>query len=333
MNEDSSSTSRPAAAADSRSAAPGGPEWERDLLTRLAFASLVEQRRARRWGIAFKLALLVYLVVVLVIWVPSSWFSRAPDTRHTALVELRGIISDDSDASADRVVTGLRAAFEDENTAGVILRINSPGGSPVQAGYINDEIVRLRELHPDTPFYAVITDIAASGGYYVAAAADRIYADKASLVGSIGVVMDGFGFVEAMEKLGVERRLLTAGDHKGMLDPFSPARADEVDHVRTLLEEIHAQFIAAVRRGRGDRLGDQEGLFSGLIWTGSESVALGLVDDLGSSSYVAREVIGAEDIVDFTAGRSVLELVADRLGMVIARGLSEALGAARLRLE
>ena len=201
----------------------------------------------------------------------------------------------------------------------MIVRINSPGGTPVQAGYINDEIVRLRALHPETPVYAVITDIAASGGYYVAAAADAIYASRSSMVGSIGVLMDGFGFVDAMHKLGVERRLITAGEHKGFMDPFSPSTDEELAHLRAMLAEVHDEFIEVVKRGRGDRLADDADIFSGLIWTGSQGIELGLVDALGSSSYVAREVIGAEEVVDFTLRPSHLDTIADRLGAGIAR--------------
>ena len=295
--------------------------WQRDLINRLAFAALIEQRRARRWSMAFKIAVLVYLVIVTIIYIPVGLFPEAKAGKHTALVEVQGVISDQSDASADLVVNGLRAAFEDEKTVGVILRINSPGGSPVQAGYINDEMARLREKYPKIPLYAVITDMCASGGYYVAAAADKIYADKSSVVGSIGVLMNGFGFVGAMEKLGVERRLLTAGEHKGFLDPFSPENPQEVAHVQKLLDRIHQQFIDAVKRGRGDRLKDDGTLFSGFIWTGEESVQLGLIDALGNSSYVAREIIGAEDIVDFTSKRGYLELLADRFGTAVGRGV------------
>lgn len=241
--------------------------------------------------------------------------------KHTALVEVEGVIADDSNASADNVITGLRAAFKDKNTQGVILRINSPGGSPVQAGYINDEIVRLREQYPDVPLYAVITDICASGGYYVAAAADKIYADKASIVGSIGVLMDGFGFVGAMERLGVERRLLTAGEHKGFLDPFSPARQEDIAHVQGMLKEIHQQFIATVQKGRGARLKESDDLYSGLMWTGEQSLEMGLVDALGSSSHVAREVIGAENIVDFTPHANYLDRFAERIGMALGEML------------
>ncbi len=300
-----------------------GP-WERELLTRLAYASLVEQRRARRWGTVFRLGILVYLVVLLVLYSPGDWW---PDDsgRHTAVVDVRGVISDGGDASADRVVAGLRAAFEDADTAGVILRINSPGGSPVQSAYIHDEMRRLREEHPETPLYAVIGDMAASGGYFVAAAADKIYANESSIVGSIGVLMNGFGFVDAMDKVGVERRLLTAGRHKGLLDPFSPSVPEEVAHIETVLEEIHGHFIKAVRRGRGDRLAEDERLFTGLIWSGEEGVELGLVDAFGSSGQVARDVIGEETMKDFTPRRGVLDRIARRMGTALADGLANAL--------
>ena len=316
-------------------AVPTGDEarWQRDLLNRLAFASLAEQRRARRWNLAFKFSLLAYLVVVLLIYLPGDWFETEADEPHTALVEVRGIITDESDASADLIVSGLQAAFEDENTKGVILRINSPGGSPVQAAYINDEVVRLREEFPDIPLYAVIADIGASGGYYAAASADRIFANQSSIVGSIGVLMNGFGFVDAIEKIGVERRLLTAGDQKGFLDPFSPTKPEEVAHVQSMLGEIHQQFIDAVRKGRGDRLSSDESVFSGLIWTGERSVELGLVDELGSSDYVAREVIGAEHIVDFTPGRSYLEQLVKRFSSSVAESLISQLGIGRARLQ
>ena len=307
--------------------------WEREVLEKLVFTSLAEQRRTRRWGLAFRFAWLALAIILVVVWADPEWLHSDPGGPHSALVEVRGLIADGGDTSADRVVAGLRAAFEDSGTAGVILRVNSPGGSPVQAGYISDEIVRLRTLHPDTPIHAVITDVAASGGYYVAAAADEIYASRSSLVGSIGVSMDGFGFADAMDKLGVERRLITAGRHKGFLDPFSPARDEEVVHLRSLLEGIHDEFIEVVKRGRGDRLAADADLFSGLIWTGSQGIELGLVDAFGSSGSVAREVIGAEEIVDFTLRPSRLETVADRLGAGIARALGPALGleAGRLR--
>ncbi len=307
--------------------------WQRDLLNRLAFASLAEQRRARRWNMAFRFGLLAYLVVLLLVYLPGDWFESEEDEPHTALVDVRGVIADGSDASADLIVSGLQAAFENDQTRGVILRINSPGGSPVQAAYINNEMTRLRGEFPDIPLYAVIADVGASGGYYIAAAADKIYANESSIVGSIGVLMNGFGFVDAMKKIGVERRLMTAGSQKGFLDPFSPVKPVEVEHVQSMLGEIHQQFIDAVKEGRGDRLSGNEEIFSGLMWTGEKSVELGLVDALGSSSYVAREVIGAEQIVDFTRGRSYLEQLAKRFGSAAADGLIGALGLDGSRLH
>lgn len=311
----------------------GVPGWERELLERLALGSLAEQRRARRWNLFFRFAWLAIAVAVAVVWVDPQWLHSDPSGPHSALVDVRGLIADEGDASADEVVAGLQAAFEDSDTAGVILRINSPGGSPVQAGYISDEIVRLRRLHPDTPLYAVVADIAVSGGYYVAAVADAIYASKSSVVGSIGVLMDGFGFVDAMDELGVERRLITAGRHKGILDPFSPAKDEEIAHLRSLLEEVHHEFIEVVKRGRGDRLAADADIFSGLIWTGSQGIELGLVDAFGSSGYVAREVIGAEEIVDFTVRPSRLDAIADRLGASVARTLGTMLNLEVGRLE
>jgi protease IV len=310
---------------------PGSPtkkqdgEWQQDLVNRLAFASLNEQRRSRRWSILFKTLLFVYLFSLLFLYRPGAWQADSLTTKsHTALVELEGIIGADSMASADRIITGLRNAFEAKHVQGVILRINSPGGSPVQAGYINDEIRRLRSEYAHIPFYAVVTDICASGGYYVAAAADEIYADKASIVGSIGVRMDSFGFVGAMEKLGIERRLLTAGEHKGFLDPFQEARQEDVAHIQGLLNNIHTQFIDTVRQGRGERLADHPDIFSGLVWTGEQSVALGLVDGLASASHVARELIGAESIVNYTPRQDFLQRFSERFGVAMARALTDA---------
>ncbi len=323
--EDKWTTTQPSQARTTAGAKEGSPEWERDVLKKLAFSAVDEQRRTRRWSIFFKVLMFGYLFTLLYLYLPSMDHGGLEGSKkHTALVEINGAIAADSEANADSIITGLRDAFEDANTAGVIIRINSPGGSPVQAGYINDEIKRLRGLHPDTPLYAVITDICASGGYYIAAAADKIYADKASLVGSIGVIMDGFGFVDTMKKLGVERRLLTAGDHKGFLDPFSPEKPEEVAHVKSLLDNIHQQFITTVKKGRGDRLKEDKNLFSGYIWTGEQGLQLGLVDALGSSSYVAREVIGAEDIVDFSQQPPLFQRFADRLGLAMAKAVSSA---------
>ena len=307
--------------------------WARDLLERFARESLAEKRRARRWNLALRLAWLAFFVTLAVLWADPPWLHPETAGPHSALVEVSGVISDEGDASADRIVAALRAAFDDSGTAGVIVRVNSPGGTPVQAGYINDEIVRLRAMHPDTPLYAVIADVAVSGGYYVAAAADAIYASRSSMVGSIGVLMDGFGFVDAMDKLGVERRLITAGEHKGFLDPFSPAAEEELAHLRSMLGEVHDEFVGAVKRGRGSRLANDEDIFSGLIWTGARGRELGLVDGFGNSSYVAREVIGAEDIVDFTVRPSHLDTIADQLGAGVARTLVAVLGIETARLR
>ena len=309
-----------------------GP-WQQELINRLAFAAVNEQKRSRRWGIFFKFLTFAYIAAILYIYTPDVSLDKDASEKHTALVELKGVIAPEKDASADNIVSGLRDAFENENTAGVILRINSPGGSPVQSGYINDEIRRLRKEYPDTPFYVVISDICASGGYYVASAADKIYADKASIVGSIGVRMDGFGFVETIEKLGIERRLLTAGEHKGFLDPFQPVKQEDVTQVKKLLDDIHQQFISVVRQGRGDKLKEDPLLFSGYVWTGEQGIDLGLVDELGSSSYVAREVIGAETIVDYTPSEDWLEKFSKHLGTALGRGVGEVLGGGSLMIH
>jgi len=298
--------------------------WYRDVVDRLAFAAITEQRRSRRWNVFFKSLLALYLLSFLALYMQADWSRIAKvGEKHTALVELSGVISESSKANADTVISGLRDAFEDENTAGVILRVNSPGGSPVQSGYIYDEIKRLRELYPDTPLYAVVTDVCASGCYYVVSAADDIYVDKASIVGSIGVRMDSFGFVDTMEMLGVERRLYTAGESKGFLDPFLPSKSSDVEHVNTLLENIHEQFIASVKEGRGERLKSSPDLFTGLVWTGEEGVSMGLADEIGSSGYVAREVIGEEEVVEFTEKQDLWQRLGDRVGTTMARGMSE----------
>jgi protease IV len=300
---------------DQRPAAGASPDIERQLVERMSFEFLREQRRARRWGIFFKFLAFAYVTLLLILSAPSLWDPGLfPSGRITALVDVQGVIAHGSDASADTIVTGLRAAFKNKATAGVILRINSPGGSPVQAGYINDEIFRLREEYPGIPLYAVIEDICASGGYYIAAAADKIYADKASIVGSIGVRMDGFGFVGTIEKLGIERRLLTAGKDKAFLDPFSPLQEKHINHVQKLLREVHEQFINTVLKGRRDKLADNPDIFSGLFWSGERGLELGLVDEFGSSGFVAREVIGAEKIVDFTPRDYSLEGIFRRAG-------------------
>ena len=297
--------------------------WERRVITKLAQASLKEQKRARRWSIFFKFLIFAYITFILFMFTEPDINTAKMAKKHTALVELQGTIADGETASADNIVSALRSAFEDEKTEGVILRINSPGGTPVQAGYIYDEILRLREKYPDTHLYAVVSDMAASGGYYVASAADEIYASNSSIVGSIGVRMDGFGVVDAMEKLGIESRTLTAGKNKALLDPFTPADEDAMKHLQSMIDDIHQQFIDAVKKGRGDRLKEFDDLFTGLIWTGREAVEFGLIDNIGSASYVAREVIGAEDIVEYTVEQDVLERLVDRLGASTAKILNK----------
>jgi len=292
---------------------PNSNEWERKLIQDLAFAALNEQRKTRRWGYVFKGFIVLYLVALLILALPEQ-NQTSISAEHTALVEIQGVIASSSEANADTIVTGIRNAFDDEQAQGLILRLNTPGGSPVQAGIINDEIKRLKAQRPDFPVYAVIQDICASGGYYIAVAADEIYADKASIVGSIGVRMDSFGFTEAMQKLGVERRLLTAGEHKGFLDPFLPVQQDDVKHVKGMLDNIHHQFITVVKEGRGDKLKQDPKLFSGLVWSGEQAIPLGLIDGLASTSKVARDIIGAEDIIDYTPRPSYLDKVAGKLG-------------------
>ncbi|HZT63027.1 MAG TPA: S49 family peptidase [Burkholderiales bacterium] len=308
-------------------------DWEKQLIEKLATAALREQRRARRWGIFFKLLGFAYLTVVILLLL--DW--RGPDSlgagKHTALVDIVGVIDARGDSSADRVTEALQNAFKNKNTQGVILRINSPGGSPVQAGIIYDEIRRLRGIYPNIPMYAVIEDICASGGYYIAAAADKIYVDKASIVGSIGVIMDGWGFTGTMEKLGVERRALVSGENKAFLDPFSPVDEKQKRHAQSMLDDIHKQFIDVVKKGRGKRLKETPDIFSGLLWTGEKSVELGLSDGLGSVDYVAREVIKAEDIFDFTKKQDLTERFARRFGATMAGVLAKVLSQGQLGLR
>lgn len=295
-------------------------EWQADVISKLAFAAVEEQRRTRRWNIFFKSIFFIYFFVLFIVAFSSSDSGKTlgKNSEHTALVEVQGVIADGAEASADNIIEGLRAAFKAPKAKAVILRINSPGGSPVQAGYVYDEIKRLRKLHKDKKVYAVVSDMCASGGYYIAVAADEIYVDKASIVGSIGVLMNGFGFTEAMKKVGVERRLYTAGESKGFLDPFSEVKEKDKQHIQTLLGTIHKQFIETVKEGRGKRLVDDERLFTGLVWTGEESVELGLSDGLGSSSFVAREIIEAETIIDYTPRPDYLDRFADRIGIAMA---------------
>src|SRR5262245_51705104 len=303
---------------------PGAPSnhWERQVLEKVALAAIQEQRRARHWGIFFKLLLFIYLFALL--FIGMGWIGKKDSSsgKHTALVEVQGVIAHNSAASADNVITGLQEAFKDKRTQGVVLRINSPGGSPVQAGYINDEIRRLRAKYPKIQLYAVIEDVCASGGYYIAVAADQIYVDKASIVGSIGVLMDGFGFTGTLDKLGVERRLLAAGENKAFLDPFSPVVDSQKDYAKQMLEQIHQQFITVVRQGRGKRLKETPDMFSGLVWVGQKSIELGLADSYGNVDYVAREIIKAEDIVDFTPRENVAERLAKRFGAAMGESMA-----------
>jgi len=307
--------------------------WEREVIEKLALAALKEQRRSRRWGIFFKLLGFAYLTVLLLIaldWRAQDGFTAG---KHTALVDIVGVIDPKGDASADRVTAALQGAFKDKNTQGVVLRINSPGGSPVQAGIIYDEIRRLRGVYPNVPMYAVVEDICASGGYYIAAAADKIYVDKASIVGSIGVILDGWGFTGTMEKLGVERRVLVSGENKAFLDPFSPVDKKQKKHAQSMLDDIHKQFIDVVRKGRGKRLKESSDLFSGLLWTGARSIELGLSDGFGSVDFVAREVIKAEDIVDFTQKENLAERFAKRFGAAMAGALAKVLAQGQLSVR
>jgi protease-4 len=297
-------------------------QWERGLIEKLATAALKEQRRARLWGIFFKLLTFAYITLIIVLAVDWKGLGEAKG-KHTALVDVSGLIAPGGDASAERVTAALQAAFKDKNTQGVVVRINSPGGSPVQAQNIYDEMRRLRKKHASVPLYAVVEDLCASGGYYVAAAADRIYVGKSSIVGSIGVRMDSFGVTGLMEKLGVERRLLTAGENKGFMDPFLPVDEKQQRHAQAMLDDIHQQFIGVVREGRGKRLKETPDMFSGLVWTGQKSVELGLADAFGSLDYVAREVIKAEDIVDYTQKENIAEKFARRLGAGAASALFE----------
>jgi protease-4 len=292
------------------------------IVQRLAFAAINEQRRSRRWRIFFLFLFFAYITILGIVFMDSggsgSW-QASDEGKHTALVKMPGIIAIGEKSGAETVIAGLESAFKHEETAGVILEINSPGGSPVQSAYIYDEIKRLRRKYESIPIYVVVVDIAASGGYFVAAAADRIYANKSSLVGSIGVRMDSFGVVELMEKLGIERRLLTAGENKGLFDPFLPEDAGQKAHLQQMLNEVHQHFIDAVKQGRGERLAQQEDLFSGLIWTGEKAIELGLVDELGTTKSVARDVIKAETVINFTIKSQLIDRIAERIGAVVAQ--------------
>jgi protease IV len=310
------------------------PGWERAALERIAMAAIIEQRRARRWRIAFRFLWLILVVAIVFAVFDFSGDGKLSSSRHTALVTIDGEIAAGTNANADDINSALDDAFDDSGTVGVVLRINSPGGSPVQAGIVYDEIRRLRKKYPSKPLYVVVSDMCASGGYYIAAAADKIYVNQASIVGSIGVLMDGFGFTGLMDKLGVERRLHTSGENKGFFDPFSPETPKMNEHAQAMLDEIHAQFIQAVKDGRGKRLHDSPDLFSGLFWTGAKSVELGLADGFGTTDSVARDVLKAPDIVDYTVKESLSNRVARRFGAAIGGGaVKSALSDSGIRLH
>lgn len=300
------------------------PSWERTTLEKLAFSALNEQKSTRRWHTFVRLAWLSFFVLTAWILFYRDAPSVDPRAVHTAVVEIKGEISSDAEASADQIVTSLRSAFEDKGAKAVVLLINSPGGSPVQAGIINDEITRLKLLHKK-PVYAVVEETCASAAYYIAVATDQIFVDKASIVGSIGVLMDGFGFTGLMDKLGVERRLMTAGENKGFLDPFSPQTDKHRVHAQAMLNQIHQQFIAVVKKGRGDRLKETPDTFTGLFWSGQQAIELGLADRLGTLDFVAREVVKAPDLVDYTRRDNVAEKLAKRFGAAMGEGAVKAL--------
>ena len=300
---------------------------EMDMLQSLLLEQLKEQRRKRRWGIFFKVMYLGIIVLVLMsALLTKKHVKHNVSKPHAALVDIRGAIFDASEANADNIAKGLRRAFKDKNTKGVILRINSPGGSPVQSAYVYDEIKRLRGKYPDKKIYAVCTDLCASAAYYIAAASDEIYANKNSLVGSIGVLFNGFGAVDALKKIGVERRLYTAGKHKGFMDPFSPETEDDIQHTKQMLSQVHDVFTKSVKEGRGKRMQNNPEIFSGWIWTGVESKRLGLIDGFGSAGYVAREIIKTENVVDYTTKPNYIEQFAKRFGASMGRELRMMLG-------
>lgn len=320
--------------AESAPAAPTSPAPTSGVLENLALEMLREQRANRRWRIFFRFATLA--VALFAVWAAFDITGSPKQVagRHTALIEIDGEIDvNSSTGSVSSILPALNNAFTDQGSVGIILRMNSPGGSPVQAGIVNDEITRLRKLHPKKPVYVVVEDMCASGCYYIAAAADRIYVNQASIVGSIGVLMSSFGFTGLMEKLGVERRMLTAGENKGFLDPFSAQSSKQKQFTLGLLTEIHQQFISVVRKGRGKRLKETPDMFSGLFWTGSRAIQLGLADGLGTVDSVARDVLKAEDVIDYTAHEGLSDRVLKKFGAAAGEGAVNALGAAALKLR
>ena len=322
MNEPLESAQPPAPPSAAPAAAE--PNWERSALEKIAMAAIAEQRQARRWRNGLRLAWLLFVVTLTWFGLQHSTVPSDVTRPHTAVVEIKGEIASDSEASADTIISALRGAFEDEGAQAVVLLINSPGGSPVQAGIINDEIYRLKALYKK-PVYAVVEDSCASAAYYIAVAADQIFVDKASIVGSVGVLMDGFGFTGLMEKVGVERRLMTAGENKGILDPFSPVSETQKQFTQGMLDAIHQQFISVVRAGRGKRLKETPEMFSGLFWTGDQAVQLGLADQLANLDYVAREVVKAEELIDYTHRDNVAERLVKRFGASVGQAIATSL--------
>ena len=307
--------------------------WERKIIEKLALAAVTEQTRARRWGVFFKSLIFIYLFAVFGMAIyPKIKMDIGVDSKyHTAVIDVVGVIAEDKDANATDIIESLRDAVKDTNTKGIILHSNSPGGSPVQSAYVYEEIRKIKKERPDLPIYAVVSDMCASGCYYIASASDKIFVNQSSLIGSIGVLMDGFGFVDIMQKMGVERRLLTAGAHKAMLDPFSPPKEYETKYMQGLLDEVHQQFISAVKAGRGDRLKETPDMFSGLVWTGEAGVKIGVADGFGNDDYVAKEIIGAETLVDFTQQGSLLEKISGKLGASFGHAIGSLIQSPSLR--
>ncbi len=307
--------------------------WEREIIRKLALAAVTEQTRARRWGVFFKSLIFIYLFAVFGMAIyPKIKMDIGVDSKyHTAVIDVVGVIAEGKDANATDIIESLRDAVKDKNTKGIILHSNSPGGSPVQSAYVYEEIRNIKKEHPDLPIYAVVSDMCASGCYYIASASDKIFVNQSSLIGSIGVLMDGFGFVDIMQKMGVERRLLTAGAHKAMLDPFSAAKEDETKYMQGLLDQVHQQFISAVKAGRGDRLKETPDMFSGLVWTGEAGVKLGVADGFGNDDYVAKDIIGAEKLVDFTQQGSLLDKMTGKLGASFGQAIGSLMQGPSLR--
>lgn len=306
---------------DKGSAATGGREWQ--LIEKAVMASVEEQRRSRRWGIFFKALTFLYIFGLIIFLSPGNIDEKAVGGPHTAVVDVYGEIADGAEANADSIIEGLRDAFKAPHSRAVIMRINSPGGSPVQSAYVYDEIMRLKAAHKDKKLYAVITDVGASGAYYMASAADQIYVNPASLVGSIGVIMGGFGLEELIKKMGIERRVMTAGEHKAIGDPFAPVKPEEREHIQKMLDTIHQQFITAVRQGRGQRLKETPDMFSGLFWTGEQAVELGLADGFGSVDQVARNIVKAEETIDYTPMPNPFDNMLKKLGVSAGTAMAQ----------